>query len=35
MNTLDLIKQKQVREQKLREAQLQMAKLTSLACKCK
>ena len=33
MNTLEIIRQKQLRERKLREAQLQMAKLARLARK--
>lgn len=33
MNTLEIIRQKQLRERKLREAQLQMAKLVRLARK--
>ena len=35
MNTLQLIRAKALREQKLREAQVLMAKLTAQACKCK
>ena len=33
MNTLEIIRQKQLRERKLREAQLRMAKLVRLARK--
>ena len=34
MNTLQIIRAKQLKEQKLREAQALMAKLTAQACKC-
>ena len=34
MNTLQLIRARAIKEQKLREAQALMAKLTAQACKC-